>query len=374
MSQANNVFFRLARTAPIFFIVAFGAATISSAANMRFDNGGGDGLWETAANWNEDANPDTIPGASDMGDISNSFTASISSTRTINELNVGWPNGTTGTQPGVATLNVLPGAALTVAGGSPAPLTTAGFRVGRALKVGQSLGSSKGVILQTGGSVTLTGTTQGLRLSAGESGNVADSYYGISGGSFLANSPAGNAIQVGNLASNYTLAEFHVIGSGATSIRTDDFRMQDSPTGTTRLHMSLDDNGVTQITADDEFQFRGSNNNELLVDLIGLPPLADITLVRADRLGNNSQVGTPIEMFSNYQSDGAAVTASIGPLRQRYTYNWTIDYQDDNDDADQDAYIILRFQSRTLSVPEPTSLGLVALGGMTLLLRRRRSN
>jgi hypothetical protein len=255
---------------------------------MRFDNGGGDGTWENPLNWDETASPDTLPGAADQAEISNSFTASISSPRSVAETIVAHPNSSPATTNGTATLNVLPGANLQTLG-------SAGTRVGRLLKGGDPLGSSKGVVIQTGGTVQINGSTQGLRLSAGDSGNVADSYYRISGGSLLATGNQ-NAIQVGNLASNYLSAEFHVYGSGATEIRTDDFRMQDSPNGSTLLHMSLDAGGVTPITADDEFQFRGTNDNNLLVDLIGLPPMADIVLVSADRLGNNSGA---TELFDN---------------------------------------------------------------------------
>src|SRR6188768_2858165 len=69
----------------------------ASAATMRFDNGGGDGLWETATNWDETAAPNTLPGAADVADISNSFTATVSSAQTLQEVIVGWPNGATTT-------------------------------------------------------------------------------------------------------------------------------------------------------------------------------------------------------------------------------------------------------------------------------------
>ena len=361
MIQASSTLLkaRLFRpTALIAFVVIFSSP--AAALTMRFDNGGGDGLWETPANWNEDTNPDTLPGAADVADISNSHTASISSTQTITEVAIGWPNGAVATQSGVATLNVLAGTTLTTTTGT-------GMRVGRLLKGGQLLGSSQGRVFQSGGLVQINGSTQGLRLSAGDSGNVADSYYRISGGRLLATG-ASNAIQVGNLASNYVLSEFHVYGSGATEIRTDDFRIQDSPTGTTRLHMSLDAGGVTPITANDEFQFRGTNNNELLIDLIGLAPTTDITLVTADRLGNNS--GAMENFFGLPQ--GSPISASFGPPSQQYTYNWTIDYLDASDNGILDAHIKLLFVSRTLSVPEPASFLLIGLGGVALALMRRR--
>jgi hypothetical protein len=343
-----------------FIAMSLASASSSQAATMRFDNGGGTGTWEVAANWDETAAPDTLPGVADQAEISNSHTVSISSAQTVAETILAHPNSAPATTAGVATLNVLAGTNLQTQG-------SAGFRVGRLLKGGELLGSSKGVVMQSGGLVQINGSTQGLRLSAGDSGNVADSYYRISGGSLVATGGS-NAIQIGNLASNYGVAELHVYGSGATEIHTDYFRIQDSPTGTTRLHMSLDAGGVTPILADDEFQFRGTNNNELLIDLIGLAPTTDITLATADRLGNNSGA---VENFFGLP-DGAPISASFGPLREQYTYNWTIDYQDASDNGVIDAYIILRFQSRTLSVPEPGSLVLVSICGVVLALWRRR--
>jgi hypothetical protein len=363
MNQAKIAFFNTRRVSLLVCaMTAIFAPSSGLAATMRFDGGGGDGLWETAANWDAAGSPDTLPGAADVAEITGNYTVNVSSAQTITELQMAFPNSSAATVGGATTLNILPGTNIQNNG-------TAGIRVGRLLKGGELLGSSKGSVYQTGGLVQINAGTQGLRLSAGDSGNVADSYYRISGGA-LRTVGASNAIQVGNLASNYISSEFHVYGSGATEIRTDDFRIQDSPTGTTRLHLSLDAGGITPITADDEFQFRGTNNNELVVDLIGLAPMTDILVTTADRLGNNSGA---VENFFGLP-DGAAISASIGPPRQMYTYNWTIDYQDGLDDGIKEAYIYLRFVSRTLSVPEPSSLAFIAFGGLALLTKRRRDS
>lgn len=331
------------------------------AATMRFDNGGGDSLWETAANWDETAAPDTIPGTADVADISNAFTANVSTSQTVQEIIVAWPNGAASTAAGNAALNVLPGANVHVT-------STNGSRIGRAVKSGQLAGSSKGSVIQTGGSFQIDSGTNGLRLSQGDSATVADSLYRISGGSVRGGPTNGSMtapLQVGNITNTYSSAEFHVVGSGVTEARFEDVRIQGNVGGTTLLHFSLDASGVTSLIAEDELRFVGTNTNTLLVDLIGAAPLTDITLISADRLTTASSA--PAETFTGLP-DGAPISASFGP----YTYNWLVKYQDGSDNGVLDAFVKLQFVSRT-EVPEPVSLALVAMGGLALTLLRRRA-
>jgi hypothetical protein len=336
------------------------AAAPVTAATMRFDNGGGTGLWETPANWDEAATPDTLPGAADTADISNNFTASVSSAQTVTEAIVGWPNGATSTTAGTATLNVLPGANV---------ISTSTSRIGRAVKAGQLAGSSKGIVIQTGGTYQINSGTNGLRLSQGDSGTVADSLYRISGGSVRGGPTNGSMtapLQIGAIANSYNSSEFHMMGSGITEARFEDVRIQGNVGGSTVLHFSLDAGGVTPLIAEDEMRFVGTNTNTLLVDLIGEAPLTDITLITADRL--NAASSAPSETFTGLP-DGAPISANFG----LYTYNWLVRYQDASDNGVLDAFVKLQFVSRT-EIPEPMSLVIVVIGGLAMTVLRRRGH
>ena len=350
--------------------VAVGAVALSSstsAATLRFDNTGGDGLWETANNWLDGTDATRhVPVAADIADISNSYTASISSAQTVTEVQVGHPNSTAGTLPGTATLNILPGTNLQ-------STSTNGVRIGRAVQAGQLPGSSLGFVNQTGGTFTITAGTNGLRLSQADSGTVADSLYRISGGSVLGGSTLGSMtapLQIGNLANAYNSAEFHMNGSGVTAARFEDVRMQASTaaTGTrnTILHFTLDAGGVTTLVAEDEMRFAGTGNNQLVIDMSGLAPETDITLISADRLTTASSA--PAETFTG-MPHGTPIVRQFGG----YEYTWNLLYQDASDNGVLDASVVLDFVSKTEIVPEPGGLALLGLSGLTLLRRRSRS-
>jgi hypothetical protein len=346
-------------------LVLVGTWTATSlAATMRFDNGGGTGLWETPANWDEVTNPNTLPGAADTADIGNSFTVNVSTAQSINELIVAHPNSTPTYTPGTATLNIAANSNIQIA-------STNGVRIGRVVQASQMVGSSAGIVNQTGGLLQINNGTNGLRLSQGDAGNtVADSVYNISGGS-VRGGPTNDSmtapLQVGVNTNNYNLAEFHMIGSGVTEARFEDVRIFASTTGvgagTTRLHFSLDAGGVTSLIAEDEMRFNGTGNNQLLVDLVGPAPLADVTLISADRLTTAN--GALSETFTGLP-DGSPISASFGP----YTYNWNLRYMDGSDNGVRDAFVKLEFVSRT-AVPEPASIVLFVVSGLVLLGARR---
>ena len=362
MSRRLGDLFR--REAIPFAKVLVGCLVLSSsapAATMRFDNGGGDGLWETATNWDETASPDTVPGVADIADISNSYTATVSSAQTVTEVIVGWPNGAATTNPGTATLNVAPGANVQVTSSN-------GSRIGRAVKAGQLVGTSKGIVNQTGGTYQINSGTNGLRLSQADSGIVADSLYRISGGSVRGGATNGSMtapLQIGNIANSYNSAEFHMNGSGVTEARFEDVRIQGNVGGTTALHFTLDAGGVTPLIAEDEMRFVGTNTNTLLVDLSGLAPLTDILLISADRL--NTASSAPSETFTGLP-DGTAISASFGT----YTYNWNVRYLDGSDNGVLDAFVKLEFVSR-VEVPEPSSLILAVVFGLIATVLRGRN-
>lgn len=362
MSRIRSTFIHPIQAALATFLASLVLLSASSAtaATMRFDNGGGTGLWETATNWDEATTPDTLPGAADTADISNSFTANVSSAQTVTEVIVGWPNGATSTVAGTATLNVLPGANV---------ISTSTSRIGRAVKTGQAAGSSKGIVIQTGGTYQINTGTNGLRLSQGDSGTVADSLYRISDGSVRGGPTNGSMtapLQIGAIANVYNSAEFHMMGSAIDDARFEDVRIQGNVGGSTVLHFSLDAGGVTALVAEDEMRFVGTNTNTLLVDLIGLAPLTDITLITADRL--NTASSAPSETFTGLPNN-APLSATFGP----YTYNWLVKYQDGSDDGTLDAFVKLQFVSRT-EIPEPMSLALVVIGGLAMTVLRRRGH
>ena len=345
------------------------------------------GTWDDNNNWRQGGpdltlgNGDDVfvqPGAADAAIILDGSTANVSTAESVLELQVSHAANVfdTSAAHGVARLNVLPGATLTTNG------NTSGIRLGRQLDVGQALGTSRGEIIQTGGSVIIAQGSNGLRLSQADGGNVGDSLYRISGGSVRGGAGADGTmvsnLALGTITNNWGEAEFHVVGSGATSIRFLDVALgannQVGGSGDTILHFSLDAGGVTPIIAEDELQWRGTSPNQLgdnllEIDLIGEAPQTDITLILADRLNTNGATsGAANEHFSNYL-EGAPIQADFGI----YRYHWTLDYTDPTTSADNgilDASVVLRFQSREI-IPEPTSLGLLGAAGLMLARRRR---
>jgi hypothetical protein len=226
--------------------------------------------------------------------------------------------------------------------------SSSGVQIGRPLGSGQLVGSSTAIINQTGGVMTMTSSTtnNGLRMS-NDSGTVADTIYNLSGGSVRGGLTDGSMIgplQLGNLTNTYNRAEFHMIGSGPTEARFEDIRMQAGPAGVTVLHFTLDNNGVTPMTAEDELRFSGTNTNSLLVDLSGLPPTSDITLITADRITTAS--GAPTKTFTNL-SDGSPIEASFGG----FTYDWNLRYNPGaHDDGILDAFVKLEFVSKSPTI------------------------
>jgi hypothetical protein len=369
-----------------------GILAVSGTAAFAADTiyiGPSGGTWGLDPNW-QNVGPDGIfgtgddtnvePGAADAAVILDGKTVNLSTPETVLEVQVSVPANPADTSAthGTARLNVLPGATLTTNG------NTAGIRVGRALDAGQALGTSRGEIIQTGGSVIIQQGSNGLRLSQSGEGNVSDSLYQISGGSVRGGAGADGTmvsnLALGTITNNWGEAEFHVVGSAPTSIRFLDVALgannQVGGSGTTVLHFSLDAGGVTPIIAEDELQWRGTSpnvlgQNLLEIDLIGEAPQSDITLILADRLNTNGATsGAANEHFSNYL-EGAPIQADFGT----YRYHWTLDYTDPTTSADNgilDASVVLRFQSREI-IPEPTSLALLGAAGLMLARRRRTS-
>ncbi len=338
--------------------IALAAATPALGAQIRFNNGNGTGTWEDPLNWVGGA----IPTAVDIGDVGSTFTSSISSVQTVQEVQVGWPNSSGTYLPGVSTLNVLPGTNLQAT-------VSNGIRIGRAVQAGQLVGSSQGVVNQTGGTVQVNTGTNGLRLSQADGGIVADSLYSISGGSARGGPTNGSMtapLNIGATGNSFNRAEFRVIGSGPTEIRFEDIRLTPGTTGTglseTVLRFDLDNGGITTMIGEDELRITGAANALLEVNMIGLPPQSDLLLISCDRI-----TGTPtpnLQPFSN-APEGTQIVRNFGD----WTYTWNVRYQDGSDDGILDAFVKLEFVS---AVPEPASLSLLGLGALMLVRRRTR--
>lgn len=377
------------RHSALYAAAVVGAMTASAAlAADTIYIGPTPGDWNVDANWQnvggngifgdgDDAN--IQPGTADAAIIFDGKTVNLASPETVLELQVSVPAHAADTSAthGVARLNIGAGAALVTNGNS------SGIRVGRVLDAGQAIGSSRGEIVQTGGSVVIQQGANGLRLSQADSLNVGDSFYQISGGSLRGGAGADGTmvsdLRVGAIANVWDEAEIHIVGSAATSIRFLDIQAaaNSAENGDSIFHFSLDAGGVTTLVAEDEFQWRGDatnglGNNILEIDLIGEAPQADIPLILADRLNTNGVPSGPAnEHFTNIL-EGDLVVRDFGTFR----YTWTADYFDPASGADDgvlDAGLTLRFVSREV-IPEPGSVTLLAaVGGLALARRRRRA-
>lgn len=362
-------------------VLALAAGLMASGPAMAADTNfsAGTGIWDLDANWSQAGadlaygtadDPHVQPGAADAAIITSGQTVTLNSVESVLEAQVAHPANAFDTIGGTARLNIVAGGSLTTTGNS------SGIRVGRALDAGALAGSSRGEIVQTGGSVIIATGSNGLRLSEADSGTVGDSLYRISGGSVRGGAGADGTmvsdLRVGDPAKVFASAEFHIVGSAATSARFLDVRAAANAAGngTSTFHFSLDAGGVTTLVAEDEFQFRGATtlgNNQLLIDMVGEAPLTDITLVTADRLTTNGITSDPLSERFTGLPQGSAIAVAFGS----FIYNYNLVYTDGSDDGTLDASIVLDFQSRTL-VPEPASLAALGLGGM-LAGRRRRA-
>ncbi|MBX3435512.1 MAG: hypothetical protein KF847_19520 [Pirellulales bacterium] len=351
------------RTAVCLAVFAW-SVDVAQAQTKRTDYGGDGVTWEDGANWS----PDGVPISTDdafVNRTANGGSLSVSTTQAVDDLAVSNKSNSGTFVSGTSTLNVLPGATLTVG-------STSGFRIGHERPLADGVGSSAGEVIQSGGTVLIPNGTNGLRMSQSHA-NAAESLYRISGGSLQAGAVGGTQtpLNLGGRSNNFGVAEFHVVGSGATSIVFGgDAVLAGSETasgGVVRLHFTLDAAGVTPIVLGDELRFDGTGTKQLVVDMIALPPQTDITLIRSNRIttGNSSTA-----QFTGLP-DLSPISATFGPT----TYHWLLDYTAGANNGVLDSSVVLRFQSAvTAAVPELSSfclVGLIACGGAWA--RRRRT-
>jgi hypothetical protein len=302
-------------------LAALGLCAATAQADHYNWTGNGDGIsWEDLANWDAPHGDEGLPGPANITFINGTANVELSSTQSIRTFAIGQGGG-------VATLNILPGANLTVA-------QTA--RISR--DVLAEAGDTTGRIIQTGGSLTMLGTSQ-LRMSfdggvpEGQTVvHTADSYYGISGGSFLIEGDG--IVQLGRETQTYNSSVFEVIGSGATQIETWRFYTRVnlnsplySPTGplaVPTVSFALDSGGVTPITVRDVLEIRDAPSM-LSLSLIDPNPPEEIALFRFGRLRGYDGVQSRFRM-----ADGTLIQSGddVSVLFGDSLYEWTISYVD----------------------------------------------
>jgi hypothetical protein len=302
-------------------LAALGLCAATAQADHYNWTGNGDGIsWEDLANWDAPHGDEGLPGPANITFINGTANVELSSTQSIRTFAIGQGGG-------VATLNILPGANLTVA-------QTA--RLSR--DVAAVAGDTTGRIIQTGGSLTMLGTSQ-LRMSfdggvpPGQStSHTADSYYGISGGSFLIQGDG--IVQLGRETQTYNSSIFEVIGSGATQIETWRFYTRVnalsplySPTGAQAVptvSFALDSGGVTPITVRDVLEIRDAPAI-LSLSLLDADVPEQVTLFQFGRLRGYDGVQSRFR-----HADGTLIQNGddVSVLFGDSLYEWTINYVD----------------------------------------------
>jgi len=238
---------------------------------------------------------------------------------------------TVGTSATMATLNIVSGGSI-----------TSGVEV----QVGDS-GGKIGKVVQTGGTLNLSGGSGNSKLEVGYKGGPG--YYEISGGSIVGAAAVSQLI-VGPAAASGGVGTFTVKGTGGSISVAYLYAGCNSATatytGTGTMAFEVD-GGVSAIQAGavyiDPLNINTANLN---VSLTGVNPIADILLI--DNKGTNAVQGT----FDNI-AWGSIVT--LGGIN----YTLTNTYIGDLDGLANDVALL---------VPEPATIALLGLG--LLALRR----
>ena len=333
----------LSRLTILAALVASLTVLASPAVGDFFDNDSGDGAWETATNWNNDALPAGSSAEMFLEDQNNPLplvngipTVTLSSgNQSPSNLVVGG-----GSDDDLGDIQFLmTGGTLNLSSDS---------RIGRGSATNPGILTSTAYFTQTGGDVIVTGGSGvDIKLGAGGQPLSPGAVYSISGGSL---SSTGTI----NLGSNSTLAGdivFEIDGSGASSIAIEDFKTESAVMGSVTFSVVLDALGMTTLVANDDFQMENVNFDLSLSDV---PPTDPIVLVQADRISNDNQfIGLP---------DGSLVSASFAGN----DYSWTINYFDSSDDGDIIDAIVLT------PIPEPAGATLAGLSLALIALGRRR--
>jgi hypothetical protein len=288
------------------------------AADITF-TGGGDGTsWTDPLNWmDDDTMANVVPAGSDQAFINGAFNVDIDSQVTVGSFAVGHGGGT-------ATLNILPGADVTVNNTS---------RVGRG---GAVAGDTLGRVLQTGGAVNFPNNSRlGLTFDSRTPPEVnADSLYEISGGSLtmagLGSIQIGRTNNSAGLPITFNRAEFRVVGSGPALIEANRLSLDGGgQQGTPVVGFVIDSGGVTTIQLRDFLRLNQGATLEVNVNSATVPT-TDITLIAADHFA-----GTLTEFV------GMPDLSTISDIFNQRLYEWTLDYTNESDDGVIDSFVRL---------------------------------
>jgi hypothetical protein len=213
-----------------------------------------------------------------------------------------------------------------------------------AFNMGGAISSEPGKaeVVQTGGNLVIKGATN---LTIGNS-NAAEANYTISGGSLdLPDTINSRGIIIGRADPN-TWALFHVLGSGATRINSnDDIYLNASGT----LKFTVDTGGVTKITVVDDIVLYGTIDMDLAA---GYTPA-------------HNQV---FDLIVNTAGTGHAVDANAGlgyTLAPGDVGVWRIDITQATAGSGGSVQAVYL-------TPEPGAMAILAGGAAALLIRRRR--
>jgi hypothetical protein len=234
------------------------------------------------------------------------------------------------------------------------------FRVG---SKGTTSGGSKGVVIQTGGTLSVNDLQLGLYATGGT--GIADGSYTISNGTLQAKTTGlgrlyvGAGMAAGSTASN-TVGKFTVDGSLATIIMKKLYVGSDGTNvGMGTVEFKMSDSGVSKIQVTDAggtiLDAGGTGIANLLVSFTGsVMPAGNIVLVE-----NTASTGVVSGIFDTLNGGSAAEGATV--VLGGNTYNLTYVYAAGVDAVANDIALV---------VPEPATLGLLSIG--LIAIRRRR--